>query len=213
MNKLEPIRTDPISTLQSRQRRLDRLSVTNMPEVHYVGQIASGLGLIEDTTEGAFCRWKIEYGQAWDLLGGDINGQTQVTYCQVKDTEFLPFNHPIDLHFAEAGLQGFGAPRISFQSYRMDMYGRRILVGYGFVHLPLSPGFHRIEIPLWRPTGSPEQELDGFLLGRMPALLTHQPIYETAWKDRCRLVTIAAGKIYLELFVVTRNMHKQGIDL
>jgi hypothetical protein len=53
---LEPFRTDPVRALQARQRRLERLSTVAMPEVHFVGQIVSGAGIIADSTEGAFCR-------------------------------------------------------------------------------------------------------------------------------------------------------------
>jgi hypothetical protein len=49
-------------------------------------------------------RWKIEHGKCWELLGGDIIGQTQVSYCAVKENEEIAFNHPLDLHFAEAGV-------------------------------------------------------------------------------------------------------------
>lgn len=212
MRVLEPIRMDPLKSLQARQRRLERLVAKNTPEIHFVGQISSGIGIIRDTTEGCCCRWKVEYGKAWDHLGGELLGQTQTAYCNAKDTELIPFNHPIDLHFSEAGLHGWGAPRLAMQTYRLDMYGRMILVGYGFSHLPTSPGMHRLEINMWRPIGSPEQELDAFLLGRTPALISPEPIYEAAWKDRCRLVTVSAGKVFVDLFIVTRFTAKQGLD-
>ena len=54
---LEPLRTDPVKALYARQRRLDRLTALNVPEIHFVGQIKSGHGLIEDITEGACCRY------------------------------------------------------------------------------------------------------------------------------------------------------------
>ena len=210
---LEPVRTDPIKVGQQRRRRLERLATESMPEIHYIGQIASCLGLIKDTTEGACVRWKIDYGQSWEHLGGDIQGQTQMSYCQIKETEMLPLNHPIDVHFAEAGLQGFGGPRIAMQSYKMDWHGRRILLGYGFTHLPTSPGYHRLEIPLWRPSGNQEQELEAFLLGKTPALISHEPLYESAWKERCRLVTVTAGKVFMDIYVVTRFSKQQGLDI
>ena len=209
---LEPVRTDPIKIGQQRRRRLERLATESMPEIHYVGQIASCVGLIKDTTEGACIRWKIDHGQSWEHLGGELQGQTQMSYCQIKETEMLPLNHPIDIHFAEAGLQGFGGPRVAVQSYKMDWHGRRILSGYGFIHLPTSPGYHRLEISLWRPSGNPEQELEAFLLGKTPALVSHEPLYESAWKERCRLVTVTAGKVFMDIYVVTRFSMKQGID-
>jgi hypothetical protein len=98
------------------------------------------------------------------------------------------------------------------QVYRMDFYGRRILAGYGFVHFPMTPGVHNVEVALWRPSGDPEQELGSFILGQTPALTSHEPLYESAWRDRCRMVTVSAGKIYLEVFVMTRNSKKQHID-
>ena len=57
-----------------------------------------------------------------------------------------------------------------------------------------------------------EQEMDAFLLGRTPALVSHEPIYESAWKDRSRLVTVPSGKIFLDLFVVTRYLNKHDVE-
>lgn len=212
MRVLEPIRRDPIKVLGLRQKRLERLAPEKVPEIHYIGQIKSGSGLLDDTTEGATVRWRVDTGKAWQILGGLQQGQTQVSYCQSRQTEEIPFNHPLDLHFAEAGLQGWGAPRISFQSYRLDWTGRKILVGYGFMHLPSSPGHHLLEANLWRPTGTRGQELEAYLLGRTPALVSHEPIYDSAWRERCRLVTVPAGTITVEVTVLTRNHSEAGLD-
>lgn len=57
MARFEPIRTDPIKALKDRQKRLDnRITAKGMPEIHFIGQLTSGQGLIMDATEGAFCR-------------------------------------------------------------------------------------------------------------------------------------------------------------
>jgi B9 domain-containing protein 2 len=98
------------------------------------------------------------------------------------------------------------------QCYRLDWHGRRLLCGYGFAHLPLQPGPHRLEINVWRPVGSPDQELDAYLLGRTPSLVSHEPIYESAWKERSRMVTVSGGKVLVDLMVITRHLDKQGID-
>ena len=68
------------------------------------------------------------------------------------------------------------------------------------------------QVPLWIPLGSTSQELDSYFLGRSPALVEQGPIYETAWKERCRLVTAPAGTINAQLFVVTRHMNRHSID-
>ena len=212
MRVLEPIRQDPIKALGLRQKRLERLPAEGVPETHYIGQIKNGKNMLEDATEGASVRWRVDTGKAWQCLGGSQSGQTHVCYCKARDTEAIPFNHPLDLHFAEAGLQGWGAPRISFQCYRLDWTGRRILHGYGFAHLPTTSGFHSIEVQMWRPTGTRNQELEAYLLGRTPALVNHEPIYDSAWRERCRLVTIPAGCITVEMTVMTRNQERMGVD-
>ena len=95
----------------------------------------------------------------------------------------------------------------------MDWHGRRILSGYGMAHLPITSGLHKIEVAIWRPVGSPTQELNAYLLGSTPALLNDKPIHESAWKDRCRLVTVSVGKVNIELFVVSRFLSSQGVDI
>ena len=128
--RFEVIRSDPIKALEARQRKLERQVALLMPEIHVIGNIIGGINLITDVSEGAFCRFKIEVGKSWEHLGGDLFGQTQVIYCNNNKDEMLPFNHPIDCHFAAAGLQGWGAARISFQTYKIDWFSIIFLFFY-----------------------------------------------------------------------------------
>ena len=93
----------------------------------------------------------------------------------------------------------------------MDDFGRRIASGYGFVHIPFTPGNYMLEVPLWRPVGSPDQELKAYLLGETPSLSSPDPIYDSAWKDRCRMMTTSAGSVMIDVHVMTRYMTEQGI--
>jgi hypothetical protein len=52
----EPIRTEPLKAMDTRKRRLDRVTDESIPEVHIVGQIKAGSGIVQDLTEGSFCR-------------------------------------------------------------------------------------------------------------------------------------------------------------
>ncbi len=54
--------------------------------------------------------------------------------------------------------------------------------------------------------------MDAMMLGRVPALITSEPLYESAWRERCRLVTVNAGKVFVEVFVVTRFRGVHGVD-
>lgn len=53
----EQYRAEKINAIQTRQRRLERIAASSMPEIHIVGQILSCNGVIHDTSEGAFVRW------------------------------------------------------------------------------------------------------------------------------------------------------------
>jgi B9 domain-containing protein 2 len=78
----------------------------------------------------------LEWGKAWSLLAGDETSQTQ--YSAASNDGVYIWNHPIDVHFATASMQGW--PRIIIQLFELDEYGRSILSGYGFTHLPTNPG-------------------------------------------------------------------------
>ena len=56
MQILQPFRTDPIKNMQYRHKRLDRITATRVPEIHFIGQIVGGYGLVNSTSEGACCR-------------------------------------------------------------------------------------------------------------------------------------------------------------
>jgi len=46
-----------------------------------------------------------------------------------------------------------GWPKIHVQVYHYDQFGRSEIYGYGFCHVPMSPGTHEINIVTWRPVG------------------------------------------------------------
>lgn len=206
------MRTDVVKAKEIRQKRLERLAALNVPEIHYVGQIVSGRRISSDPSEGIICRWKVSKGKCWEHLGGDMSGQTHVGYCQVRELEEIAFNHPLDLHFAEAGVAGWGCPWMALQCFKLDWNGRKILAGYGFCYLPSNPGYHKIEVPIWRPSGSVEEEMHSYFLGRTPSLVSHEPIFESAWQSRCRLVTVGAGTVKLEVFALSRNTKPHNFD-
>ena len=51
-----PIRTDAQNILEAKKRRLDRQIEESIPEIHIVGQIVSGQGIILDSSDGAMIR-------------------------------------------------------------------------------------------------------------------------------------------------------------
>ncbi len=118
------------------------------------------------------------------------------------------WSHPIDMHFATRGLQGW--PKLHFQVWHQDTFGRNELYGYGFCHIPTSPGQHEITCPIWRPAGSFREQISQLFLGGSAQLRNPDLIYSGA--DRYHLRTQAMGNIHLQLGVILRNFDKYGIE-
>ncbi|XP_015443916.1 B9 domain-containing protein 2 isoform X1 [Pteropus alecto] len=145
-------------------------------------------------------------GAAWKLLSGIREGQTQVDTPQIGDMAY--WSHPIDLHFATKGLQGW--PRLHLQVWSQDSFGRCQLAGYGFCHVPSSPGTHQLDCPTWRPLGSWREQLARAFVGGGPQLLHADAIYSGA--DRYRLHTAAGGTVHLELGLLLRHFDRYGVE-
>uniref|UniRef100_A0A8B9UF32 B9 domain-containing protein 2 n=1 Tax=Anas zonorhyncha TaxID=75864 RepID=A0A8B9UF32_9AVES len=83
-----------------------------------------------------------------------------------------------------------------------DSLGRSELLGYGFCHVPSTPGCHSLTCVTWRPRGTWGERLRRFWLGGGPQLLNPDPAYAP---DRFRLRTEAAGTVRMELGVILRH--------
>lgn len=91
----------------------------------------------------------IRSGDNWRVLEGATEGQTQLDTPEIGSVS--TWNHPLDVHYATRGLQGW--PQIQLQIYHLDSYSRTNLVGYASTSLPTRPGIHYVDAPAWRPLG------------------------------------------------------------
>ncbi len=199
------MRRQPKEKLEKRLRERVRIVADNMPEVHFIGEVMGGTGF----GTGVSCKWNVEFGKYWDLLSGEYIGQSQYGHADVDD--MISWNHPIDLHMATSSMQGW--PRIRLQIWELDEFGRTNLSGYGFAHMPTTPGTHEIAVACWRPTGSLPEEIQSFFLGTNPQLTNDDVLFSKAWENRCRLVTVPSGKVWIQVSVVHRFFQDQQVDL
>ena len=174
-----------------------------MAEVHIIGQV---VGASEFPEHSLFCKWGVHAGGAWKLISGFKEGQTQVD--NPENDQFAYWSHPIDLHYATKGIQGW--PRLHVQVWHQDVHGRNQLYGYGFIHIPSSPGYHEIECPTWKPNGTFQEELKSYFVGGCPQLKNPDLIYSGV--DRYKLHTTAMGKVHLKLNLIFRNFDKYGVE-
>jgi len=193
-----------VHNLQQARAVDHRVAPSKAPEVHVIGELLGG----EAFGTGVACRWRLEHGKFWGVLEGSTQGHTQTAYC--PDGALAVWNHPIDVHYHATSVQGW--PKIIVHVTKLDEYGRLGTVGYGFASLPTVPGCHDVTVNCWRPTGTKGDELRAFFLGDYPHLLDDDVIYHKATAFRNRLVTIPAGRVHLEINLMTRHFAAYGVD-
>ncbi|XP_029637783.1 B9 domain-containing protein 2 isoform X1 [Octopus sinensis] len=174
-----------------------------MAEVHVIGQISGAYGF---PSSRLFCKFGIQSGNAWKVLSGLTEGQTQVDNCQNEEAAY--WSYPLDIHFTTKGLQGW--PKIYLQVWCQDNFGRNQHYGYGFCHVPSSPGMHVIECPTWSPTGTLWEQISQYFIGGSAQLRRPDLVYCAT--DRYRLHTIARGTVTLQLGVILRGFEKFGVE-
>lgn len=182
---------------------LESIAAQFMAEVHVVGQLMSASGFRE---ERIACKWKLVFGNNWQAVEGLTEGLTQLDN-NPGSTSFLC--HPIDVHFLASGVQNW--PKFEFEVWQQDVYGKSSPAAYGCLHLPSTPGRHQIHCLTWRPTGSLTDEL--LSLFTTGGLRLEDTDILSQSTDRFRLQTESAGKLSLDLYLITRNFEKFGIEL
>lgn len=174
-----------------------------MAELHVIGEVVGASGFPDNRL---FCKWGIHAGGAWKVISGIKEGQTQVDIPVISNTAY--WCHPIDVHFATKGIQGW--PKLDFQVWHQDVFGRDELYGYGFCHVPTSPGTHHIDCPMWRPAGSTQEQITQFFLGGGLQVCNENITYSSS--DRFRLQTSAMGTVHVHVDLILRNFDKFGVE-
>ncbi|XP_076217021.1 B9 domain-containing protein 2 [Aptenodytes patagonicus] len=117
--------------------------------------------------------------------------------------------HPVNVHFATKGLQGW--PKLHLQVWHQDGLGRSEVLGYGFCHVPATPGCHALACVTWRPRGTWRERLSQRLVGGGPQLRAPEAAV-TSGADRFRLRTEAAGTVHLQLGILLRHFGRYGVE-
>ncbi|GAB6027754.1 B9 domain-containing protein 2 [Chamberlinius hualienensis] len=174
-----------------------------MAEVHIIGQLIGAKGF---SHKSLFCKWGIHTGNSWRLLSGLAEGQTQVDSPAVDDTSY--WSHPLDLHYATKGIQGW--PKLHVQVWSLDSYGRQELCGYGYCHVPTSPGINTVECVTWLPVGSFRQQITQNIIGGAMHLCDESTVYSGS--ERYQLQTESKGTVSIEIGIILRNFEKFGVE-
>ncbi|CAJ0580468.1 unnamed protein product, partial [Mesorhabditis spiculigera] len=169
-----------------------------MVEVFVSGQIYSASGFADPKLCVA---WRLQLGGGWRVVEGPSEGQTQVDIAKAFSKNY--FSYPMDIHLATRTLQDW--PRLNFEVWHHDQYGRQEIYGYGSVFLPNLPGMHEVSCNFWRPKGSLRDELKQKFIGG--GLQVTNPDHSAETPERM----MVNGTLQLKLNIITRHFDRFGI--
>jgi Ciliary basal body-associated, B9 protein len=145
-------------------------------------------------------------GSLWKFIEGESEGQTATDTNQIENKSI--FIHPIDLHLATRGIQGW--PKLSIEVFSVNALKQFCPVGVGFAFLPTKPGIHKLKVATWRI--APQSVLDSirekFFTGGFT--LVKKDLIHTGI-ERYKISTISSGIVEVELSLVFKNFRKYNI--
>jgi len=126
------------------------------------GQIIS---CTTENTSDLFCKFSFHAGQEWSIISGIDDGVTQSS--RVNDERTAIWNFPLEIVYQSPKPSGW--PQLIIAVYGENRFGNESVVGYGAVHVPLQPGHHEMNVPLFsRAPSSFTQRLKSWFTGSMP---------------------------------------------
>merc|ERR1719424_686440 len=160
------------------------------------------------------CVFSLQHGADWTIVSGAPNGITQLAtsslppatsfssaICQGNPREVV-WNFPIGL--AWKSTSPFGWPRIVVTVYGTDLCNRRVIKGYGSIHVPCQPGRHTRTIRLYCPvSSSPLTRLLGALFGNPAQLVDSRLVAGPEGREVVRVQS--GGKVTVVFDVLLKD--------
>ena len=119
---------------------------------------------------------------------------THISQGRVEHTEDLEdedstkfcshFCFPFDYQFlAKDATIETSRPYILLQVNSIDEWNRHRIEGYGFIRMPIDPGYHQLEVQTWRPRASLDSEIHSFFLGGSVRVQKLEELVRTKFVD------------------------------
>jgi len=170
-------------------------------------------GQVESATfpdcEDLYCKCTFVYGQDWVITAGSEEGLTQTTSKGHDKHQLFVFNFPLDITFKSSN--PYGWPRLVLSCYGPDCFGTDVVYGYGSTHVPITPGSHTREVPMFVPESSSLlQKFTAWFFGRRPEFVDPKVVAQGEAREVTRVCS--QGKVTVRFNIVTRDVKKLGYD-
>jgi len=157
------------------------------------------------------CRYAFSMGEDWTVMKGVEEGITQMSSSSgtsVEAWQVAVWNFPIDVTFRSTC--PFGWPQIVVSVYGNDAFGHSDkILGYGAVHLPITPGRHEIYVNTFRPLASSLLgRFQSWLQGMRPEFIDALFPSKSQGRDVTRVQSFGTVKLVLD--VTLQGMEQLG---
>lgn len=147
-----------------------------------------------------YCKYSFAFSGDWSAIQGATTGITTSSHAEGKSPAV--FNAPFQVSFTSKN--PFGWPQLILAVYGLNNFGNDMIVGYGGIHVPTTPGRHQIEVPLFTPEpGTFFQRIASFFTGLYPELIDTNTV--AAGENREVLQTKSQGTVRLSVVVVMND--------
>ncbi|XP_076810097.1 B9 domain-containing protein 1-like isoform X1 [Clavelina lepadiformis] len=160
--------------------------------------------------EELYCKFSFVHGQDWVVTSGLEEGISQITRKSRDERQLFVWNFPLEITYKSTN--PYGWPQIVVSCYGPDMFGNDVVRGYGAVHVPMVPGHHTLDVPMFVPLSTSKlQKFTSWLLGRRPEFVDPKVVAQGEGRDVTRVRS--QGHVKISFNVVTRDMKKLGYDV
>lgn len=172
------------------------------------GQIESGRF---EGCDSLYCRYAFSMGDDWTVVRGVEEGITQMSTSSGTAADagrLAVWNFPVDVTFRATNAHGW--PQIVVSVYGNDAFGRSdMIIGYGAVHLPLTPGRHELFVRTFRPLASSLLgRFQSWLLGARPEFRDSKFPSKGEGRDVTRVESFGMVKVVVD--VTLQGMEDMG---
>lgn len=160
--------------------------------------------------DNLYCKFSFVHGQDWVVTSGIEEGISQITKKSNDDRQLFTWNFPIEVTYKSTN--PYGWPQLVISCYGTDMFGRDVTRGYGTMHLPISPGQHKVKVPMFVPESSSRvQKVTSWFAGRQPEFVDAKVVAQSEGREVTRVKS--QGVVTVKLNIITRDLKKLGYDV
>jgi B9 domain-containing protein 1 len=176
---------------------------------------------VDGSREPLMCVLAFTCGDDWALLHGSPSGVTQLA-CAAAPTLDLTsrvqrnmaevvFNFPFSVVYKSTN--PFGWPRLTLLVFGTDWCNRRVIRGYGSVHLPTTPGRHVRIVRLYSPVAASwKVRLLGWFFGEPAHFLDPRTVAGADGREVVRVLSGGYVKVVFNIVLKNTALFNLSLD-